>query len=70
MGSPGSLAQDEGDWAEAERCFRKAYDLEGGHYDYCLGTALNFLDRFEESLASGGACSALASGPPCSAMLR
>ena len=37
-------------WAEAERCFRKAYDLEGGHYGYCLGTALNFLDRFDESL--------------------
>lgn len=46
----GHWAQDEGDWAEAERCFRKAYDLEGGHYGYCLGTALNFLDRFDESL--------------------
>jgi tetratricopeptide (TPR) repeat protein len=46
----GHWAQDEEDWAEAERCFRKAYDLEGGHYGYCLGTALNFLDRFDESL--------------------
>jgi tetratricopeptide (TPR) repeat protein len=46
----GHWAQDEGNWTEAERCFRKAYDLEGGHYGYCLGTALNFLDRFEESL--------------------
>jgi tetratricopeptide (TPR) repeat protein len=46
----GHWAQDDGDWAEAERCFRKAYDLEGGHYGYCLGTALNFQDRFEESL--------------------
>ncbi|HTQ12534.1 MAG TPA: tetratricopeptide repeat protein [Rhizomicrobium sp.] len=46
----GHWAQDEGDWAEAERCFRKAYDLEGGHYGYCLGTALNFLGRYEESL--------------------
>ena len=46
----GHWAQDEADWAEAERCFRKAYDLEGGHYGYCLGTALNFLERFEESL--------------------
>ena len=46
----GHWAQDEADWAEAERCFRKAYDLAGGHYGYCLGTALNFLDRFEESL--------------------
>lgn len=46
----GHWAQDEDDWDEAERCFRRAYDLKGGHYGYCLGTALNFLDRFEEAL--------------------
>lgn len=46
----GHWAQDEENWAAAERCFRKAYELEGGHYGYCLGTALNFLDRYEESL--------------------
>jgi len=46
----GHWAQDEDDWAEAERCFRIAYDLDGGHYGYCLGTALNFLDRHQESL--------------------
>ncbi len=46
----GHWAQDERDWAEAERCFRKAYDLAGGHFGYCLGTALNFLGRFKESL--------------------
>ena len=46
----GHWAQDEGNWAEAERCFRRAYELGGGHYGYCLGTALKFLDRFEESL--------------------
>lgn len=46
----GHWAQDEGDWPEAERSFRKAFELEGGHYGYCLGTALNFLGRFEESL--------------------
>lgn len=46
----GHWAQDEGDWVEAERCYRKAYDLEGGHYGYCLGTALNFLGRYEDSL--------------------
>ncbi|WP_375786931.1 tetratricopeptide repeat protein [Bradyrhizobium sp. Pha-3] len=46
----GHWAQDEDNWAAAERCFRKAYELEGGHYGYCLGTALNFLDRYEESL--------------------
>ena len=46
----GHWAQDEGNWGAAERCFRRAYELGGGHYGYCLGTALNFLDRFEESL--------------------
>ncbi len=46
----GHWAQDEANWVEAERCFRKAYDLAGGHYGYCFGTALNFLGRFEESL--------------------
>lgn len=46
----GHWAQDEEDWAEAERCFRKAYELDGGDYGYCLGTALNFLGRFDESL--------------------
>lgn len=46
----GHWAQDEGNWEEAERCFRKAYELEGGHYGYCLGTALNFLGKYAESL--------------------
>ncbi|MCV0370557.1 tetratricopeptide repeat protein [Filomicrobium sp.] len=46
----GHWAQDEANWVEAEFCFRKAYELAGGHYGYCLGTALNFLGRFEESL--------------------
>jgi tetratricopeptide (TPR) repeat protein len=46
----GHWAQDNEDWAEAERCFRHAFDLEGGHFGYCLGTALSFLGRFEESL--------------------
>lgn len=46
----GHWAQDNDNWNEAESCFRVAYDLEGGHYGYCLGTALNFLDRPEESL--------------------
>ena len=46
----GHWAQDEGNWEEAERCFRTAYELAGGHYGYCLGTALNCLGRFEESL--------------------
>ena len=46
----GHWAQDLDDWEEAERCFRKAYDLGGGHYGYCLGTALNFLGRHGEAL--------------------
>lgn len=46
----GHWAQEEDDWKEAESCFRVAYDLAAGHYGYCLGTALNFLDRPEESL--------------------
>jgi tetratricopeptide (TPR) repeat protein len=46
----GHWAQKDEDWTEAERCFRKAYDLEGGDYGFCLGCALNHLDRYEESL--------------------
>lgn len=46
----GHWAQDEELWEEAERCFRQAYELEGGHYGYCLGTALNSLGRYEEAL--------------------
>ncbi|GAB2577038.1 tetratricopeptide repeat protein [Dyella jejuensis] len=46
----GHWAQDEEDWAEAEVCYRHAYNLEGGDYGYCLGVALNQLGRFEESL--------------------
>lgn len=46
----GHCAQEEGDWSEAESCFRKAYALDGGEYGYCLGTALNFLGRGQESL--------------------
>lgn len=45
----GHWAQEAGDWEEAARCYHKAYDLAGGDYGYCLGTALNFLGRFEES---------------------
>jgi hypothetical protein len=36
----GHWAQDDEDWAEAERCFRKAYELAGGDYGYCLAIAL------------------------------
>jgi tetratricopeptide (TPR) repeat protein len=46
----GHWAQHEGNWEEAEKCFRQAFELDGGHYGHCLGTALNFLSRFQESL--------------------
>lgn len=46
----GHWAQEEENWDEAERCYRRAYDLDGGEYGYCLGTALLFLGRHEESL--------------------
>ena len=46
----GHWAQDEEDWSEAEKCYRKAYNLSPTKYGYCLGTALNFLGRYEEAL--------------------
>jgi len=46
----GHWAQDEENWVEAERCFRKAYELGGDLFGICLGTALNHLGRYEESL--------------------
>ena len=46
----GHWAQDEHDWIQAEEAYRKAYDLEPEHYGYCLGTALNFLDKHAEAL--------------------
>ncbi len=46
----GHWAQDEEDWEEAERCFRKAYELAGGDYGYCLAIALKELKRFDESV--------------------
>lgn len=46
----GHWAQENDNWKEAESCYRVAYDLAGGRYGYCLGTALIFLDRPEESL--------------------
>lgn len=46
----GHWAQEEDNWIEAERCYRNAYELDGGDYGYCLGTALNVLGRGRESL--------------------
>ena len=46
----GHWAQDEGDWSEAETCYRKALELSPAEYGYCLGTTLNFLGRYEEAL--------------------
>jgi tetratricopeptide (TPR) repeat protein len=46
----GHWAQIDGDWGQAEHYYRKAYDLEPDRYGYCLGVALNYLKRFDESL--------------------
>ncbi len=46
----GHWAQDEKNWVEAEKCYRKAFELSPSEYGYCLGTALNFLGRYEEAL--------------------
>ena len=46
----GHWAQDDKNWSEAEKCYRKAFELSAAEYGYCLGTALNFLERYEEAL--------------------
>ncbi len=46
----GHWAQEDKDWRQAETHFRKAYSIEPNRYGYCLGTALNSLGRFDESL--------------------
>lgn len=46
----GHWAQASGDWTEAEACFRRAFELSPNKYGYCLGTALNFLQRYKEAV--------------------
>lgn len=46
----GHWAQVDEDWEQAEEQYRKAYRLEPDRYGYCLGVALNYLKRFNESL--------------------
>ena len=46
----GHWAQAAGDWPEAEKCYRRAFELSPNKYGYCLGTALNFLRRFDEAI--------------------
>ncbi len=46
----GHWAQAAGDWAEAEKCYRRAFELSPNRYGYCLGTALNFLRRFDDAI--------------------
>ncbi len=46
----GHWTQDGDDWIQAESAYRKAYELEPDQYGYCLGTALNFLGRFDDAL--------------------
>ena len=47
----GHWAQTEGDWSEAETSYRRAFELSPNEYGYCLGTALNHLQRYEEAVA-------------------
>ena len=47
----GHWAQTDKDWIEAEAAFRHAFDLEPSRYAYCLGVALNHLNRFDDALA-------------------
>lgn len=46
----GHWAQDDKRWPEATEAYRRAFDVDPDLYGYCLGTALNFLDRHEEAL--------------------
>ena len=46
----GHWAQGDGEWIEAEQCYRKAFDLSPHEFGYCLGTSLNFLGRHAEAL--------------------
>jgi tetratricopeptide (TPR) repeat protein len=47
----GHWAQRDDDWTAAERAFRHAFEAEPNRYAYCLGVALNHLDRWEDALA-------------------
>ena len=46
----GHWAQHDGNWIEAEENYRRAYEVNPVDYGYCLGTALNFLDRWKDAL--------------------
>ena len=46
----GHWAQAAGDWSEAEKCYRKAFERSPNKYGYCLGTALNFLQQYDEAI--------------------
>jgi tetratricopeptide (TPR) repeat protein len=46
----GHWAQVDGNWEQAQENYGRAYSLEPDRYGYCLGTALNYLKRFDESL--------------------
>jgi len=43
-------AQDDSNWIEAKKYYRKAYDLNQKDYGYCFGTALNFLRQYQDAL--------------------
>ena len=47
----GHWAQKEGRWEDAEKCYRKAFNLSPTEYGYCLGTSLNYLGLYDEALS-------------------
>jgi len=46
----GHWAQYDGDWVQAEKAYRKAFQIDPELYGYCFGTALNYLGRYTEAL--------------------
>ena len=46
----GHWAQVDSNWNEAETAFRSAFELRPETFACCLGTALNFLERYEEAI--------------------
>jgi len=46
----GHIHQDRGDWVQAERAFRKAYEKDAGQFGYCLGVSLIHLEQYESAL--------------------
>ena len=46
----GHLYQEDGNWIEAERAYRKAAEIDSAQFGYCLGVSLLKLDRYSEAV--------------------